>query len=273
LAEYRGWVAAPSDYQDKMRLINLSHLSKIYQSGEVEVKALDDISFEIQKGEFVAIMGPSGSGKSTLMHILGLLDRPTSGKYLLEGMDTSKFSDEELAKIRNKKIGFVFQFFNLLPRTAALRNVVIPMIYGGIKPEEREKRAQELLEAVGLKERIYHTSSQLSGGEQQRVAIARALAMNPSIILADEPTGNIATAQAEEIMRIFQKLNIKGHTIVLITHESDIAEYAKRIIHLRDGKIVKDELNGRQRKIPITKHQIPIRQLADKIQISKFKTF
>jgi len=232
-----------------MSLISLSHISKIYQSGEVEVKALDDISFEVEKGEFVAIMGPSGSGKSTLMHILGLLDRPTSGKYLLEGMDTSKFSDEELAKIRNKKIGFVFQFFNLLPRTTALRNVMIPMIYGGVKPQEREKKARQLLEAVGLGKRIYHTSSQLSGGEQQRVAIARALAMNPAIILADEPTGNIATNQAQEVMKIFQKLNKEGHTIVLITHEPDIAEYAKRIISLRDGKIIKDELNGKQKMI------------------------
>jgi len=249
LGEYRGWAAAPSDYQDKMSLINVSHLSKIYQSGEVKIKALDEISFEVEKGEFVAIMGPSGSGKSTLMHILGLLDRPTSGKYLLEGMDTSKFSDEELAKIRNKKIGFVFQFFNLLPRTTALRNVMIPMIYGGVKLQEREKKARQLLEAVGLGKRIYHTSSQLSGGEQQRVAIARALAMNPAIILADEPTGNIATNQAEEIMRIFQKLNKDGHTIVLITHELDIAEYAKRIISLRDGSIVKDEKNGKQRVI------------------------
>jgi len=232
-----------------MNLISFSHVSKIYQSGEVEVKALDDISFEVEKGEFVAIMGPSGSGKSTLMHILGLLDRPSSGKYYLEEMDTAKFSDEELAKIRNKKIGFVFQFFNLLSRTTALRNVMVPMIYGGVKPEEREKRARELLEAVGLGERLYHTSSQLSGGEQQRVAIARALAMNPAIILADEPTGNIATHQAEEVMKIFQKLNKEGHTIVLITHEPDIAEYAKRIISVRDGKIIKDEKNGKQKII------------------------
>ena len=232
-----------------MNLISFSHVSKIYQSGEVEVKALDDISFEVEKGEFVAIMGPSGSGKSTLMHILGLLDRPSSGKYYLEEMDTAKFSDEELAKIRNKRIGFVFQFFNLLPRTSALRNVMVPMIYGGVKPEEREKRARELLEAVGLGERLYHTSSQLSGGEQQRVAIARALAMNPAIILADEPTGNIATHQAEEVMKIFQKLNKEGHTIVLITHEPDIAEYSKRIISVRDGKIITDEKNGKQKII------------------------
>jgi len=223
-----------------MNLISLSHVSKIYQSGEVKVKALDNVSFEVKKGEFVAIMGPSGSGKSTLMHILGLLDRPTSGKYLLEGVDTSRFSDEELAKIRNQKIGFVFQFFNLLPRTTALRNVMIPMIYGGVKPQQREKRACQLLEAVDLGKRIYHTPAQLSGGEQQRVAIARALAMNPTIILADEPTGNIATNQAKEVMRIFQKLNKEGHTIILITHEPDIARYAKRIIRLKDGKLVKD---------------------------------
>jgi len=232
-----------------MSLISLSRISKIYQSGEVKIKALDDISFEVEKGEFVAIMGPSGSGKSTLMHILGLLDRPTSGKYFLEDVDTSKFTDEELAKIRNKKIGFVFQFFNLLPRTTALRNVMIPMIYGGVKSQEREKRARQLLEAVGLGKRIYHTSAQLSGGEQQRVAIARALAMSPAIILADEPTGNIATNQAEEIMKIFQKLNKEGHTIVLITHELDIAEYTKRIISLRDGKIIKDEKNSKQKVV------------------------
>jgi len=232
-----------------MSLISLSHISKIYQSGEVKVKALDDISFEVEKGEFVAIMGPSGSGKSTLMHILGLLDRPTSGKYLLEGMDTSKFSDEELAKIRNKKIGFVFQFFNLLPKTTALRNVMIPMIYGGVRPQEREKKARQLLEVVGLGKRIYHTSAQLSGGEQQRVAIARALTMNPAIILADEPTGNIATNQAQEVMKIFQKLNKEGHTIVLITHEPDIAQYAKRIIRLKDGKIIEDKINGKQKVI------------------------
>lgn len=239
-AELLGW-------QDKMSLIKVLNLSKIYQSGEVEVRALDGVSFEVKKGEFVAIMGPSGSGKSTLMHILGLLDRPSMGKYFLEDVDTTRFTDEELARIRNKKIGFVFQFFNLLPRTSALRNVTMPMIYGGISPEKRERRARELLGAVGLKERIDHFPSQLSGGEQQRVAIARALSMEPAIILADEPTGNIATKQAEEVMKIFQKLNKEGHTIILITHEPDIAEYAKRKILLRDGKIVKDEPNGKQK--------------------------
>lgn len=230
-----------------MTLIRISKISKVYQTGELAVKALDDVSFEVKKGEFVAIMGPSGSGKSTLMHILGLLDRPTQGKYFLEEMDTSKFTDEELARIRNKRIGFVFQFFNLLSRTSALRNVILPMIYGGIEHEERVKRAKELLTTVGLGERLYHTPSQLSGGEQQRVAIARALAMSPAIILADEPTGNIATNQAKEIMKIFQKLNSQGHTIVLITHEVDIAGYAKRVIRLCDGKIVEDKVNGRQK--------------------------
>lgn len=240
-------LAALLEWQDKMSLIKVSNISKIYQTGEVQVKALDNVSFEINKGEFVAIMGPSGSGKSTLMHILGLLDRPSFGKYFLEDMDTSKFTDEELAKLRNKKIGFVFQFFNLLPRTSALRNVMVPMIYGGVPAKQREKKAKELLKMVGLEKRFYHTPAQLSGGEQQRVAIARALAMEPAIILADEPTGNIASHQAEEVMKIFQKLNKDGHTIVLITHEPDIAEYAKRIIHLRDGKIIQDKINGKQK--------------------------
>lgn len=201
---------------------------------------MDDVSFEVKKGEFVAIMGPSGSGKSTLMHLLGALDKPTKGNYFLGGDDVSKLDDDELAEIRNKKVGFVFQAYNLLPRTAALKNVMVPMIYGDVPKEERTKKAKKYLEMVGLGDRLYHTSSQLSGGEQQRVAIARALSMNPSILLADEPTGNIATKQAEEIMEIFQDLNERGHTIVMITHEEEIAEYAKRTIHLRDGRIVKD---------------------------------
>jgi len=225
-------------------MIKLSHISKIYKTGEVEVKALDDVSFEVKKGEFVAIMGPSGSGKSTLMHLLGALDKPTKGSYFLDGNDVSKLNDDELAEIRNKKIGFVFQAYNLLPRTTALKNVMVPMIYGDIPKEERMKKARKYLEMVGLKDRLYHTSSQLSGGEQQRVAIARALSMNPSILLADEPTGNIATKQAEEIMEIFQDLNEQGHTIVMITHEEEIAKYAKRTIHLRDGRIVKDKKHG-----------------------------
>jgi putative ABC transport system ATP-binding protein len=184
-------------------------------------------------------MGPSGSGKSTLMHIIGALDTPTNGTYILDGENVEKLSDDELADIRNRKIGFVFQFFNLLPRTSALKNVELPMVYGGIKKEEREKTAKKYLDLVGLSNRLGNAPNQLSGGQQQRVAIARSLVMNPSIILADEPTGNIATTQAEEIMAIFQKLNKEGHTIVMITHESDIAQHAGRIIHIRDGKIVK----------------------------------
>jgi putative ABC transport system ATP-binding protein len=220
-------------------MISISHVSKIYKTGDMEVRALDDVSFEIKKGEFVAIMGPSGSGKSTLMHIIGALDKPTKGSYILDGENVENLSDDELAGIRNKKIGFVFQFFNLLPRTSALKNVELPMVYGGIKKEERENIAKKYLDLVDLTNRLGNAPNQLSGGQQQRVAIARSLVMNPSIILADEPTGNIASAQAEEIMAIFQKLNKEGHTIVMITHESDIAEHAGRIIHIRDGKIVK----------------------------------
>lgn len=220
-------------------MIQVSHVSKIYNSGEVETVALSDISFEIKKGEFVAIMGPSGSGKSTLMHILGALDTPTSGSYVLDGEEVAKLTEDQLADIRNRKIGFVFQAFNLLPRTSALKNVTLPMMYAGISKEKRIETAEKYLKMVGLSDRMYHTSNQLSGGQQQRVAIARALVLNPSIILADEPTGNIASDQAEEIMDIFKKLNKEGHTIIMITHEPDIAEHAKRIIHIKDGKVVK----------------------------------
>lgn len=226
-------------------MIDVSHLSKIYKMDSVETVALDDVSFSIRKGEFVAIMGPSGSGKSTLMHILGALDTPTSGTYILDGQDVSKLSKDELAEIRNKKIGFVFQAFNLLPRTTAIKNVALPMIYAGIPKEQRVKKAEELLKEVGLGDRMNHTSSQLSGGQMQRVAIARALSMNPSIILADEPTGNISTVQAEEIMRIFQSLQKQGHTIVLITHEPSIAAFSQRTIHIKDGKIEKEVKNGK----------------------------
>jgi putative ABC transport system ATP-binding protein len=232
-------------------IIEVSHLSKIYRTEMVETVALDDVSFTIQKGEFVAIMGPSGSGKSTLMHILGALDRPTSGTYILDGENVENLSDDALADIRNRKIGFVFQSFNLLPRTTALKNVMLPMVYAGIPKQEREETAKKFLEMVGLGNRLYHTSNQISGGQQQRVAIARAIVLNPALILADEPTGNIASAQAEEIMAIFQKLNDEGHTIVMITHEPDIAEHAKRIIHVRDGKIVQDGNGHKQRKVTL----------------------
>ncbi|MCJ7740518.1 ABC transporter ATP-binding protein [Candidatus Microgenomates bacterium] len=231
-------------------MIQTSHLSKIYKTGTLETIALENISFEIQKGEFVAIMGPSGSGKSTLMHILGALDKPTTGIYLLDGKNVEKLTDDELAEIRNQKIGFIFQAYNLLPRTTALKNVILPMIYAGVPKEERMEKAKKYLNLVGLSDRMEHTSNQLSGGQQQRVAIARALSMNPAILLADEPTGNIASVQAEEIMAIFQKLNDDGHTIVMITHEHDIAQHAKRIIHIRDGKIIEDGNGHKQKKIP-----------------------
>lgn len=230
-------------------MINVSHISKIYQTGAIETVALADVSFDIDKGEYVAIMGPSGSGKSTLMHILGALDLPTSGEYTLDGESISHLGDDELADIRNRKIGFIFQAFNLLPRTSALKNVMLPMAYAGIPEEERLERAKKYLEMVGLGNRMDHHSNQLSGGQQQRVAIARGLAMNPAILLADEPTGNIASAQAEEVMSIFQDLHDEGHTIVMITHEPDIAMHAKRIIHVKDGKILKDEINKRQVRV------------------------
>src|SRR3989338_8332827 len=230
-------------------MIKVSHLTKIYRIGSVETVALDDVSFTIKPGEFVAIMGPSGSGKSTLMHILGALDLPTSGTYTLDGESVSELSEDELADMRNRKIGFIFQAFNLLSRTTAIKNVMLPMMYAGIPKEERLERAEKYLEMVGLKDRMYHTSNQISGGQQQRVAIARGLAMNPAILLADEPTGNIASVQAEEIMSIFRKLNDEGRTIIMITHEADIAGHAKRIIHIKDGKILEDGNGHKRRKV------------------------
>lgn len=221
-----------------INIIKIEHVSKIYHTGEVETKALDDVSFDIKKGEFVAIMGPSGSGKSTLMHILGALDKPTLGKYILDGSDVSNLTDDELSEVRNKKIGFVFQAFNLLPRTSAIKNVTIPMAYAGISKEKRFETAKKFMEMVGLSDRLENTPAQLSGGQQQRVAIARSLVLDPAIILADEPTGNIASNQADEIMAIFKKLHKEGRTIVMITHEPDIAENAERVIHVKDGRIV-----------------------------------
>ncbi len=221
--------------------ISIKNLSKVYKTDVIETTALSDISFNIFKGEFVAIMGPSGSGKSTLMHIIGALDIPTKGEYFLDGVNIKNLNDDELAQIRNNKIGFIFQAYNLLPRTTALKNVMLPMVYAGVIKNVRLQKAKKYLEMVGLGDRLYHTSNQLSGGQQQRVAIARALVLDPSIILADEPTGNIASTQAEEIMNIFEKLHKQGHTIIMITHEEDIAKHAKRIIFIRDGKIIKDK--------------------------------
>jgi putative ABC transport system ATP-binding protein len=219
-------------------IIKVVDLVKIYTLDGVEIRALQGVSFEVKEKEFVSIMGASGSGKSTLLHLLGCLDRPTSGKVILEGKDTSELSEGELAKLRNEKVGFVFQAFNLLPRSNALRNVELPLIYRGVSRKERRRRAEEALEAVGLKERMHHLPSQLSGGEQQRVAIARALVADPVIILADEPTGNLDSASGKEILKILQKLNKEGRTIILVTHEDYVARHAHRIIRLRDGKIV-----------------------------------
>lgn len=227
-------------------MIQISHITKIYKTETVETTALSDVSFNIKKSEFVAIMGPSGSGKSTLMHIIGAMDNATTGKYILDGEDVSKLSKDQLAEIRNKKIGFVFQSFNLLPRTTAIKNVALPLVYAGISSEKRIEIAKKLLTQVGLADRMDHTSSQLSGGQMQRVAIARALAMNPSIILADEPTGNISSAQSDEIMRIFQNLQSQGHTIIMITHEPSVAAYAQRVIHIKDGKIEKETKNKKK---------------------------
>jgi len=230
-------------------LIKIQNLSKIYRTDVLETIALSNISFEVYSGEYLAIMGPSGSGKSTLMHILGALDLPSSGKYILNGQDVGTLSDDQLATIRNRQIGFIFQFFNLLPRTNTVKNVMLPMTYAGIPFEIRRQKALKLLKQVDLGDHLEHLSNQLSGGQQQRVAIARALTMDPSILLADEPTGNIASTQAEEIMAIFQQLNDQGRTIVVITHEPDIAQHAKRIIVLKDGRIASDRSQKQKRTI------------------------
>jgi putative ABC transport system ATP-binding protein len=230
-------------------IIEVSHLVKAYKTDDLETVVLSDISLKINEGEFVAIMGPSGSGKSTLMHILGALDLPTKGTYTLDGANVENLTDDELAEIRNRKIGFIFQAYNLLPRTSAIDNVMVPMEYAGIPEDIARAKAKELLELVGLSDRMDFPPNKLSGGQQQRVAIARSLTMDPSMLLADEPTGNIASAQAEEVMSIFQKLNKAGRTIIMITHEPDIAEHAKRIIHIKDGQIVKDGNGHKQRLI------------------------
>jgi len=224
-------------------MIRIRTLTKRYQTGDQAFNALDGVSLDIHEGEFVAIMGASGSGKSTLMNLMGCLDRPTSGDYALDGVTVSQLDDAELAGIRNQKIGFVFQSFNLLPRTTAVENVELPMLYAGVKPAERRQRALEALAKVGLAERTTHMPNQLSGGQQQRVAIARAIVNRPKILLADEPTGALDTKTSEEIMDLFTQLNRQGMTVILVTHEPDIATYARRILRFRDGHILSDEPN------------------------------
>ena len=221
-------------------MITLEGITKVYRAGEVEVAALKGISLHIPEGEFIAIMGPSGSGKSTLMNLIGCLDQPSSGRYILDGYDVSALSDDQLAWIRNRKIGFVFQSYNLIPRASAVHNVEMPLIYAGDNQQRRE-RAMAALESVGLLERASHLPNELSGGQQQRVAVARALVTDPAILLADEPTGNLDSESSLEIMKLLRDLNHQGRTIVLITHESDIAAFAQRVVRLRDGVIVSDE--------------------------------
>ena len=224
-------------------VINIKDIKKIYKVGNQEVRALDGVDLHIGRNEYVAIMGPSGSGKSTMMNILGCLDSPSSGQYILNGTDVSSMADSQLAEVRNKEIGFIFQSFNLLPRYSALENVALPLIYSGDTRTERERRAEEALESVDLTDRMHHKPNELSGGQRQRVAVARALVNNPSMILADEPTGNLDTKTAVDIMKLFAKIHNKGNTIIVVTHEEDIARHAHRIIRLRDGKIESDEIN------------------------------
>lgn len=229
-------------------MITLNNIIKVYKTGDIELKALAGVNLSIEKGEFVSIMGPSGSGKSTMMNILGCLDTATAGEYLLDGLNIYDATEDELADIRNRKIGFVFQSFNLLPRTTALENVELPMLYHGISTRKRREKALKALEAVGLSQRVDHRPNELSGGQQQRVAIARSLVNNPVILMADEPTGNLDSKSTLEIMAIFQQLNDLGITIILVTHEPEVAQYSERIIHFKDGVIDEDEI-VRNRKL------------------------
>lgn len=230
-------------------LIDVRNLVKTYKTGDILLNALDGVSFSIEEGEFVAIMGPSGSGKSTTMNMLGCLDSPTSGEYFLDGRDVAKLSGDDLAEVRNRKLGFVFQGFNLLPRLTAVDNVALPLVYAGVDGAERRKRAEKALERVGLGGRLRHRPSQMSGGQQQRVAIARALVGAAPLILADEPTGNLDTKTSIEIMNLLVEVNQEGKTVVLVTHEPDIAEYAGRVLHFKDGNLVRDERNENRKGV------------------------
>jgi len=234
--------ASDRDAPPARPVIQVHHVGKVFALGDIRVQALRDVSLRIRTGEIVAIMGSSGSGKSTLMNILGCLDAPTEGRYLIDGVDVSHMDEDDLADLRNRKIGFVFQSFNLVPRTSALVNVEIPLAYAGLRGAERRRRAERALASVGMLDRMHHQPSELSGGQQQRAAVARAIVTNPSLILADEPTGNLDSHATEDVLAIFARLNEEGRTVVLITHEPDVAEQTKRIVRLSDGQIVEDRL-------------------------------